>query len=92
MQVFFGIAYLVVGFAQLFAVSDGIGRALHFNGVFSLPIAAMITYIPLVGSGLGIFGAVSVWNWSIWQAAALFLWYVPVYLVLLTVDAIGRRR
>ena len=91
MQVFFGIAYFVVGFVQLFAISDGIGHLLHWNGFFSIVAAFFVTYIPLIGSGLGVYGAMSVWDWSIWQAGALFFWYVPVFILLSVVDAAAKR-
>lgn len=83
MQVFFFIAYIVIGFVQLFAIVDGVGRALNLGGFISFIIAFFITYIPLLGSALGVYGAVNVWNWSAIQAIILFFWYVPVFLILL---------
>ncbi|MDV2966001.1 hypothetical protein RZ532_08445 [Nitratireductor aquimarinus] len=80
MQVFIGIAYFVVGIVQLFAIMDGAGYAFDIGGFLSFIIAFFVTYIPLLGSALGVYGAVNAWDWSIWQAAALFFWYVPVLL------------
>ena len=91
MQVFFGIAYFVVGIAQLFAILDGIGYALGVGGVLSFIIAIFVTYIPLLGSALGVYGAVNAWDWSIWQAAGLFFWYVPVVIIFATFDGFSRR-
>lgn len=82
MRVFFGIAYFVIGLVQLFAISDGIGHLLNWNGFFSMIAAFFITYIPLFGSALGVYGAMTVWDWSLWQAGALFFWYVPIFLAL----------
>ena len=81
MQVFFGIAYFVIGLVQLFAIVDGISYALDIGTVLSFIIAMFITYIPLVGSIFGVYGAVNVWDWSIWQSVALFFWYIPIFII-----------
>ncbi len=44
-------------------------------------IAAFTTYIPIVGSVLGVYGATNAWDWPLLQALVLFFWYVPVYAV-----------
>jgi hypothetical protein len=85
MQVFFGIAYLVIGLVQLFAIMDGVAHALSINKFFAALIALFLTYIPLVGSIAGVYGAVNVWDWGWLQAVVLFFWYVPVFLVFLLV-------
>ncbi|MGH0004800.1 hypothetical protein ACQU0X_32455 [Pseudovibrio ascidiaceicola] len=81
MQLFFTLAYLFIGFVQLFAIMDGIDYALDIGSVLSAILAFIVTYIPLLGSGLGIYGAINAWDWSTLQAFALFLWYVPVLLL-----------
>ncbi|UJQ95084.1 hypothetical protein [Mariluticola halotolerans] len=91
MQLFFGIGYFVIGAVQLFAVADGIGKLLHFNNFFSFFFAFMVTYIPLLGSALGVYGATTVWDWDIWQAVALFFWYIPVALLLTLIGTIFDR-
>lgn len=91
MQLFLGIAYFVVGIAQLFAIMDGVGYALGVGSIISFIIALLVTYIPLLGSALGVYGAVNVWDWSIWQAGALFFWYVPFAIVLMLIDGFSRR-
>jgi hypothetical protein len=81
-QVFLVIAYLVVGLVQLFAIADGVGFGLGVGSLLSFIIAAFLTYIPLIGSIAGLYGAVNVWDWSIWQALLLFFWYIPVAMVI----------
>lgn len=83
MQVFLAIAYLVIGLVQLFAIMDGLAYAFGIHQFFAAILAFFITYIPLVGSVAGIYGAVNVWDWSLLQAAALFFWYVPVLIVMM---------
>lgn len=76
----FGIAYLIVGILIIFATAQGIDLAFG-TGIFSFIIAAFLAYIPLVGAGFGVYGAVNVWDWGVFQAVLVFYWYVPVYLL-----------
>ncbi|GGA51701.1 hypothetical protein [Pelagibacterium lentulum] len=92
MQIFFGIAYLVVGLVQLFAIMDGISAITSITGFFAFMIALFVTYIPLLGAGLGVYGAITVWDWPLLQASLLFFWYVPVFLILAIADGIFSRR
>lgn len=82
MQVFFGIAYFVVGLAQLFAVVDGIEHATGAPTFLAFLLSTVVNYVPLLGSAIGVYGAITVWDWSIIQAGVLFFWYVPVFAVL----------
>lgn len=91
MQVFFGIAYFIMGIVQLFAIIEGIAFALNIGKFLSGIIAFLITYIPLVGSAVGVYGAVNVWHWSLLQAGALFFWYVPVFIFLAVFGAFSNR-
>lgn len=90
MQVFIGIAYLAVGFAQLFAIIEYFERTLNW-GFFDVVLAFFVTYIPILGSVLGVLGAMDGWGWDIWQAGLLFFWYVPVFLFLYVADLIANR-
>ncbi|SOE17228.1 hypothetical protein SAMN05877838_2123 [Hoeflea halophila] len=93
MQVFIGIAYFAVGIIQLFAIIDGIDHALGWGGVISFILAMVVTYIPVLGSVLGVYGAVNAWDWSFWQAATLFFWYIPVIAIMgIASMALERRR
>lgn len=89
MQVFFGIAYIVVGLVQLVAIMDGVAYALDISRFFAAIIALFVTYIPLLGSVLGVYGAVNVWDWSLIQAGLLFFWYVPIFIVVLLLEGAG---
>jgi hypothetical protein len=64
------ILYLLIGIVQFFAEWTRIlvGNTLVFAG----PIAFVVAYIPLVGSIVGMVGAVDVWHWTWWQAGLLF--------------------
>ena len=81
MPVFFGIAYFIVGLAQLFAVQDWFINYLDWGSVVSFIAALSMTYIPLLGSILGVIGAHEYWGWSWLAAILLFFWYVPVFFI-----------
>lgn len=78
--------YFVVGIAQFFAIWDAIELYLDW-GLLDFLIALFVTYIPLLGSILGYFGATEVWYWEPWQALALFFWYVPIMAIVFVVGA-----
>ena len=86
MQVFFYIGYLIIGFVQLFAVADGIEHVTNVPGFLAMIGAFLITYIPIVGSLAGVYGATEVWDWSLIQAGVLFFWYVPVFIIISIFD------
>lgn len=91
MQVFLGIAYVVIGFVQLFAIMDGVEYAFGISGVLSFIIALFTTYIPFLGAGLGVYGAINAWDWSILQALALFFWFVPVGVIFMIFSVVNDR-
>ena len=77
--------YFIVGFAQLFAIMDLFKFTFYLGGFISFIAAFFVTYIPLIGSILGVLGAHDFWGWSWFWSIALFFWYifmVPVFLVM----------
>lgn len=80
MQVFLTIGFIAVGLVQMFATFAGLGHLLG-STFLAVIIAMFFGGLPLVGSILGIYGAVNVWGWEIWQAALLFFWFVPVVII-----------
>lgn len=76
----FGIAYFIVGTVSFFAIAQGVDLAFG-TGIFSFIIAAVLAYLPIIGAGFGVYGAVNVWDWAVFQAVLVFFWYVPVYLL-----------
>lgn len=96
MRVFFQIAYFVIGIVQFFAVWDGakyfLGVESFIGGAFAFAVSMFLTYIPLVGSILGVYGAVNVWDWSLTKALILFFWYVPLLILLMGYSLISDRK
>jgi hypothetical protein len=87
--------YLIFGLVQIAATASGIQ---HLTGLW-WPIcgagAVLLGWIPVIGTGLGIYGAHAQWEWSVPVSCALFVG-VPImlFLPLLTVSvpaAIRRR-
>lgn len=64
--------FILIGLIQFFAIISGLESWLGFHWIIAGPIAFIIAYIPLIGSIVGMVGAVDVWHWSWWQAALLF--------------------
>jgi hypothetical protein len=85
MLVFLRIAYFVVGTAQLFAVVNGIEYAMGAPTLLAFILSTVVNYIPLIGSAIGVYGAMNVWDWSMLQAGVLFFWYVPVFAVAMVI-------
>jgi uncharacterized membrane protein YhaH (DUF805 family) len=81
MPAFFIIAYIGIGFAQFFAVQDWFAVSWGWEGFFGAIAALFVTYIPILGSVLGVLGAHDVWHWSWISSLLLFFWYVPLALV-----------
>ncbi|CNE70553.1 hypothetical protein [Yersinia kristensenii] len=72
MQAIGFIIYIGVGIVQLAAVMAGLESWWGLNGFFSFIIAFVVAYIPLLGSVVGMMGAVQAWHWDWWQAGGLF--------------------
>ena len=96
MKVFLQIAYFAIGIVQFFAVWDGakyfLGTDSFIGGAFAFVVSIFLTYIPLLGSILGVYGAINVWDWSLTKSLILFFWYVPVLLLFLGYSLIADRR
>ncbi|UCZ68341.1 hypothetical protein K8U55_12590 [Klebsiella pneumoniae] len=72
MQAIGFIVYIVVGLFQLAAIMAGLESWWGLHWIIAAPIAFIISYIPLVGSIVGMVGAMDVWRWEWWQAGLLF--------------------
>lgn len=68
------LVYFVLGLVQFFAVWDGVMELLDIGSVLGFILGGFLTFVPLVGAGLGIYGAVEVWDWSFIQAFLLLGW------------------
>ncbi|MEI7205015.1 hypothetical protein WCU66_08260 [Dickeya dianthicola] len=72
MQIIGFVIYFAIGLVQLFATMAGLESWWGLHWIIAGPVAFILAYIPLVGSIVGMVGAVDVWGWGWWQAGALF--------------------
>jgi hypothetical protein len=87
MQALVFVGYLVLGLFQLAAVMAGLEDWLGLHWIIAIPLAFFIAYIPIVGSIVGMFGAVAAWHWSWLQAGALF--FGPLIVIGIAAIAMG---
>lgn len=66
------VLFLVFGLIQYSAISAQVQSVTHSNGWLSGALTWLLTYLPIVGSIVGFFGAKDVWGWQWWQAALLY--------------------
>jgi hypothetical protein len=83
------IGYGLLGVVQVLAILDGIEAALGVHWLLAGLLGLFLAYMPVIGTLLGIWGAVAAWGWRLPAALALFLGPHVVYggLVLLLILA-----
>jgi hypothetical protein len=86
MRVFLQISFLIMGIVQFFAAWDGFMYLLGVGSIVGGILAFLLAYVPLVGSIVGMYGAVKVWDWSFLQAFVLFFWYQNFWAIILSMQ------
>ena len=66
------IAYTLLGLFQIAAIIAGLETWAGFPWLIAVPLAIFIGYTPVLGTVVGMFGAVTAWHWSWFQATLLF--------------------
>lgn len=84
----FKVFFVGYGILQFFAISSGLLKIFHHDGIFTLLISSILAFLPVVGSILGVWGACTSWGWNIWNAIIIFaLPYViihgPMFMIIL---------
>lgn len=74
------IAYLAMGFVQIFAIVKGIKYFFDLHIIISSFIAIICSQIPFIGAVAGIIGAKYGWGWEWWQSIVLFMWQPIIFL------------
>ncbi|WOL39617.1 hypothetical protein RAH42_13170 (plasmid) [Pyramidobacter sp. YE332] len=85
---FFMIVYFSLGVVQTVAFYQGLRYWLDWNWFFCLLISIPLSYIPVVGTVLGIVGALKVWQWPWLLTGVVFLF--PYIVVLPLAFSISR--
>lgn len=65
------VLYIVIGLIQFSAVWAGISLAFGFSGLGGFLLSMFLGWFPLIGSILGIWGAIYAWEWP---------WYLAIFL------------
>lgn len=81
--ILFILSYVVIGILQIVASIDGILYFFGLHWIFAVLAAVLLLFIPAIGPLAGVYGAVMVWDWSVWSALILFFWPYIFYLALI---------
>ncbi|ABV89285.1 hypothetical protein [Shewanella pealeana] len=93
MQAILYVGYIILGIFQLAAVMGGLEDWMGLHWIIAAPLAFVIAYIPLVGTVVGMFGAVTVWHWSWLQAGGLFLGpFIAILIISMVSGVLESRR
>jgi len=85
--IFFGAA-----FAQMFAVMDGVDHFTGWSMWFWLPLSTIVMMIPGLNTAVGIYGAISVWQWPWYIAVPLMLPGTLILIPMLAGDLLDKHR
>lgn len=86
MQALAVIVYLGLGLLQLAATIAGLEEWIGLHWLIAVPVSFFIAYFPLVGTVIGMLGAVTAWGWS-WLAA--FALFFGPFLVVVTLGLVA---
>lgn len=87
--------FFTISIVQLAAIYSGFVEWMDLPSIVALVLSAITTFIPVLGLIAGVGGAVTAWDWPVWQAVLLFIWPLVMMLILSggeTVLEIFRRR
>jgi hypothetical protein len=89
MQIVGTVIWIGIGLVQFWAFIDGLKIALDVGTIGAVLIAALVSWIPFVGTGAGIYGAVVGWGWWWGWAALLFLWPYALGLAAMIMEGVA---
>lgn len=75
------IVYVIIGLVQIAAIIVGFEAWWGWNGFFAVVGAAIVGYLPILGSVMAIMGAIKGWNWSPIAAILFFCWPFAIYII-----------
>jgi hypothetical protein len=70
---------------------DVVKAFLGIGTFFAACVSVIVSYIPLLGSIAGVFGAVHAWHWHWLAAVLLFFWPYALFLCASLLDAVTDR-
>lgn len=81
-----GITFFIMSILQFFALIGGFQVWLGLHWIIAVPLAFITAGIPVVGTIIGMCGAVYAWDWT-WVSA--FLLFCGPFIVVLTIAGIA---
>lgn len=76
----FIIIYFCYGFVQTFATWGLFGKIFHQDNIITALGSVILGFLPVIGTGFGIFGAHSAWGWNLPNAILIFF-VIPYFIV-----------
>lgn len=80
---FIPLIYFGIGLLQIAAIQSGIKDWWGWHWLIAMIIAIPIAYIPVVGTVVGIMGAIKSWEWSPMLSILLFGWPYVLFAIVL---------
>lgn len=83
----FKIIYVCFGCLQFFATWAGLAKFFDYDSIFIWLASLVLGFIPVIGTGFGIFGAHIGWGWSLFDSILIFfiipysICNVPIYII-----------
>ena len=71
-NVIFYLGYFTIGTVQLFACWAGAQVWFDIGPILGFIFGIFLAYIPIIGTLLGIYGAITAWDWSLFNTILLF--------------------
>lgn len=93
MQGLLYLGYFILGIFQLAAIMAGLEDWIGLHWLIAIPLAMIIAYIPVIGTIVGVVGAVTAWHWSWVQVGGLFFGPLIVLIFFALISGVsGSRR
>ncbi len=78
----FAVGYFAIGVVQIAATMQGLEEWLGWPGWICSVLGLFIGWTPVIGTALGIYGAVAGWDWPVVWAIVLFAGFPIFFLIL----------
>jgi len=85
------IIFIIVSFIQFTAISAGLKEWIGLPWIIVTPVSFILASLPIIGTIIGVIGAIKIWHWSLIQAIALFIWPLLIVLIYLLIFLIKEK-
>ena len=85
----FQLVYLLMGLVQWSAILEGIKVWWEWPWWIAIFVALPIAYTPILGTVVGIMGAIESFGWSPMAAITFFCWPYIIYIVAIVIVGAG---